>query len=419
MVEQTRVVIVGAGLAGLCCARALRRAGVDCLVLDAADRVGGRIATDRLQGFQLDRGFQVLLTSYPEARAELDYDALGLRWFRAGSLVRRGDRVMRFADPWRHPSDGLRSLLTGAVGLGDAVRMTRLRREALRGDIRPDTGSAADVLRASGLSESLRESFLEPFFRGVSLDPQLTFPAWYFAFLFAMFARGHAALPRDGMAAIPVQLAAELPRDSVRLGARVRSVRPGAVELTDGTHLRCDAAVIATDGAAAAALAPGITAPGWNGTANLYFSAPRPPFAEPMLMLAGERGGLVNNVCVPSQIQASYAPEGAALVSVSTVGLPEADDDALREAALSELADWFGAEVASWRHLRTYRIRRALPKLPAHGPARGPGVRRVDDGVWVCGDHLATPSIQGAMAAGRVAAERVVEAITRTAAGAV
>ncbi|MFZ5833144.1 MAG: FAD-dependent oxidoreductase [Planctomycetota bacterium] len=104
MAPNCEVIVFGAGLAGLCCARRLMESGRDCLLLEASDGVGGRVRTDLVEGFRLDRGFQVLLTAYPAAQAILDYDRLDLRPFYAGAIVLHAGRFHRVADPWLHLS---------------------------------------------------------------------------------------------------------------------------------------------------------------------------------------------------------------------------------------------------------------------------------------------------------------------------
>ena len=134
-VDEGGVAIVGAGLAGLACARTLARAGRACRVLEASNGVGGRVRTDTVDGFRLDRGFQVLLTAYPECRAVFDYGALDLRAFLPGADVRAGGRTSRIVDPWRDPKAALATALAPVGTLADKARIARLRFRVRRGTV--------------------------------------------------------------------------------------------------------------------------------------------------------------------------------------------------------------------------------------------------------------------------------------------
>lgn len=416
MSSAPEVIIVGAGLAGLAAARALAGAGIQPLVIEAAPEVGGRVATETVDGFLLDRGFQVLLDSYPEAQRVLDLGALDLRRFAPGALVRTVRGVGRVADPWRDPLAGARSLLSGVFTTADAWRMLRLRREAilaLDSPAAPSDATAARSLHDRGFSDRAIEGFFRPFFGGVLLDAQLTAPQHWFEFLFGMFAIGHATLPAGGMRAIPAQLAARLPTGAVRTGVRVRAVRPGAVELATGETLRARAVMLATDARHAAVLTPGSRTTAWGGCVTLHYAADRSPIDGPILVLNAEgRGGPVNHVCVPSEVAASYAPAGQSLVSATVVGSHATDDGVLDRDARVQLARWFGADVVgTWRLLRATRVPFALPRsIPR--PASVPDLVRLGDGMYACGDYLETPSINGALRSGRRAAEALVADLT-------
>lgn len=413
------VIVVGAGLAGLSCARELAAAGCAVEILEAADRIGGRVATDRVDGFTLDRGFQVFLPAYPDARRALDYEGLSLRPFYAGSLVRSGGRFHRLADPFRHPLDALLSTFSPAGTLGDKLRVGRLRGRVARGPVenlftRAET-TTAEALSREGFSESFTEQFFRPFFAGVFLERELRTSSRMFEFTFRMFAEGDAALPAGGMAAIPEQLAAGLPQGSIRLSTPVASVETNGVALGSGKRLTADAVVVAAEQAAARrllgdAFGGGPSVEAGRATACLYYAAERAPLDEPILLLNGEGRGPVNNVCVPSAVAPAYAPRGASLVSASVVDAAAADlsDARLEELVREQLSDWFGPAVGGWRHLGTYRIARALPEqgtVTLCTPARTRTSRR---NVYACGDHLDTASINGALRSGRVAAEAVI-----------
>ena len=404
------VVIIGAGLAGLTCARRLQADGVGCVVLEASDAVGGRVRTDEVEGFRLDRGFQVLLTAYPAARTWLDYERLELRKFSAGALVWCDGEKHRVSDPWREPG-ALWATLRAPVGsLADKLRIATLRAAARRGTLdelfaRPET-SALARLRAHGFSERMIERFMRPWLGGIFLDRELETSSRMLEFVFRMFAEGHAAVPAAGMQAIPEQLAEGLAGGTVRFGAKVAAVEPGAVRLAGGEGIAARQIVVATEGAGAAELLPEVRAPAWRAVTAVYFAAPVSPLGEPTLMLNGAGRGLVNTVVVMSDVAPGYAPAGQALVAVSVPGEPELNDAALVARVRAELAEWFGAGVSEWRWLRNYRVRRALP---VRWPLERPSPLAVRPGVWVAGDFVESASIQGAMESG----ERVAEAILR------
>jgi phytoene dehydrogenase-like protein len=406
------VVVVGAGLAGLACAWHLHQAGVRVRVLEASDGVGGRVRSDLVDGFRLDRGFQVLLTAYPETRRVLDYGSLDLRCLLPGALVWRAGRFHELSDPWRRPERAWRSLTADVGSLADRVRIARFRGRVRRGPLeelfrRPET-SAAERLAAEGFSADMIESFFRPFMGGVLLDRSLSASSRMLEFVFRMLAEGDTAVPAAGMQALPDQIARQLPRDALRLGARVAAASAREVRLDSGEVVGGDAVVIATEGPEASRLA-GLPAPGSRSVTCLYFAAERTPLEEPILVLDGDGVGPVNNLCVPSQVASAYAPAGAALVSASVVdeAAGGADEAALESAVRSQLEGWFGPQVRRWRHLRTYRVRHAQPEQRpgALEPVERPV--RLDDGRFVCGDHRDTASLHGALVSGRRAAEAV------------
>lgn len=406
-----RAVIVGAGIAGLCCALKLQKKGIPCLILEASDGPGGRVRTDRVDGFLLDRGFQVLLTAYPEARRVLDYKALRLRTFAPGALVRAGGKLHRVADPFRQPW-GLPATLLAPIGtLEDKMGILRFRKHVLQGPLeeiwtRPET-SALACLKSFGFSQRIIDSFFRPFFGGIFLETELVTSSRMLEFVFRMFSQGRAALPAGGMGAIPQQLASRLPAGTIRYGARVESLGTGEVRLQGGERVPATAVVLATEAPEAARLLPELHPPGSRDTACLYYAAPKDPVGKPILVLNGEGGGPVDNLCVPSAVAPTYAPAGQALVSATVVGASGANERDLESEVRKHLTSWFGPDVAGWKHLRSYRIPLALPARKSLDPAALP-VRR-NPGIYLCGDHRETPSLQGAMVSGRRAADALEE----------
>lgn len=410
------VIIVGAGLAGLCCARELHRRRIPCLLLDAADQPGGRVRTEIVDGFRLDLGFQVLQTAYPEARQQLDYTALKLRSFFPGALIRTRGRFVEMSDPWRRPARLFTTLFNGIGTLADRLRLARLRWTVCtqQDDSGPDSSTADFLNHTCGFSPDLIQRFFRPWFAGVFLEPALATSSRWFRFLFRIFATGDAALPAAGMGAIPQQLAAALPPDTLQLSTAVTHVTHNSVRLANGQSLTARAVVLAVDGPAAAQLSQqAVQAPAARSTACLYFDAPKAPLTDPILVLNGDGQGPVNNLCVVSNVVPEYAPPGRSLISVSVVGLPDSAE--LEQAVRSQLTDWFGSQVRDWRLLRTHRISWALPAQPPGFLDKQTALPAPVQGLWFCGDYQQTASIHGAMLSGRLTATALAAALTGTA----
>lgn len=413
--SEPDVLIVGGGLAGLCCGKRLAECGVPFRVLEASDAVGGRVRTDLVDGFRLDRGFQIYLTAYPEGKRVLDLAALDLKPFTRGGLVRVNGKFRRVADPRSEPLTAAWSLFNGVGTARDKLRLLPLTWDIGAGKLEnqfvKDERLTLDFLRWNGrFTDKMIDRLFRPFFGGVALDKELTTSSRFFRFVFRMFAEGPGAVPAAGMKAIPEQIAAGLLAGSVRLGAAVESVGHRQVTLPGGETVAARAVVIATDGPAAAKLLSGdVPDPGSNGSTTLYYAADRPPVDEPILCLDGENRGPVNSLVVMSNAAPAYAPAGQHLVSASVVGLRAEADADLDRLARAQLADWFGPDVAGWRLLRVYRIPHSLPDQTAGKLDPWQRPVRVRPGLYVCGDHRDNGSIDGAMTSGFRAAQVAME----------
>ncbi|MGD8524141.1 MAG: NAD(P)/FAD-dependent oxidoreductase [Desulfobacterales bacterium] len=407
------VIIVGAGLAGLSCARRLLEENIPFLILEADRRAGGRLKTDKLNGFILNHGFQVLQTAYPEARRVLDYNRLALKPFAPGTIVRIAGRFHRIADPRRRPQD-FWSTLTAPIGtLGDRLRMMRLALNVRRGSadriFKNQDMMALEFFKSQGFSGKIINRLLQPFFAGVCLDPEIRVSSRVFQYVFRIFAEGDVALPSQGMAAIVDQLMEDIPPDRIRPNARVESVHPRGAVLKSGEIVEGCAVVLATEGPETARL---VGAPGRQdsrGELCLYFAAKTPPIDEPYLILNGDRTGWVNSLTVPSVVAPTYAPAGQHLISVVVLGHLDADDATAETIVRKELGAWFGSAVDDWRHLKTYRIAHALPEQPPPVPDPTGKANPIKPGIFVCGEYGSVPGIQWAMLSGRHAAEALIK----------
>jgi phytoene dehydrogenase-like protein len=425
---MNQVVIIGAGLAGLSCALSLEAAGVAVTLLEASDAPGGRVRTDAVNGFHLDRGFQVLLTAYPEAKRLLDYGSLQLKKFEPGALVWHGGSFHRLADPFRNPLGGARFLFDNIVPLSDKFRVAKLRARVQQGTweemFARSEQTTRDYLKAFPFSPAIIERFFEPFFGGVFLERELVTSSRFFEFLFRMFSAGDTAVPAQGMQQIPLQLAAKLRGGTLITGARVSKVTqstPGfQVEIQGKEKVEARAVVVAVPGNEGNSLLKAVggwnipEVRGWNSTTAFYYAAQRLPVNQPIILLNGEGSGSgpVNNVAVMSAVSPGYAPPGAHLVVASVVG--EAPSDAvalgrLDEAVRAHMRRWFGPMVDAWRMLAAYPLARALPQQRHAEWEQSPVRLGGTGGVYMCGDYRETGSIQGALASGRRAAEAVLK----------
>ncbi|MGD9752239.1 MAG: FAD-dependent oxidoreductase [Acidimicrobiia bacterium] len=410
------VAVIGAGLAGLAAARVTCAAGLHTVVLEAGDDVGGRVRTDVVDGFRLDRGFQILLTAYPEVQGQLDLDALRLCRFEPGAQVWTGDAFAAVADPLRRPAAVLDTARAPIGTLADKLRVARLRFDVTGTSAatlmrRPDA-TTADALVARGFSPAMIERFFRPLFAGIQLDPGLTTTSRMFEVIFRTLALGDAAVPAEGMAAVPRQLAAALPEGVLHCDAAVERVDGTTVQLAAGTAVHARAVVVATDGPSACRLL-GLAPVGSKPVTGLWFSAAGPPVAHRRLLLDGSGRGPAANVAVLSNVAPSYAPAGRALIAAAVPGRAEPD---LEPAVRAQLTEWFGAEVGGWELLRSDVISHGQPTQPPGSPMK----RRVrlGGGRYVCGDHRDTASIQGALFSGRRTGESVVADLRRNVASA-
>ena len=398
-------VVVGAGLAGLTAARTLADAGREVVLLEASDAPGGRVRTDLVDGFRLDRGFQVLLTAYPDVARQLDVAALDLRRFDPGSLVWIDDRLHAVGDPIRMPRRILDSAVAPVGSLADKVRLARLllrlRRADPRALLRGPDRTTLEALRAEGFSATIIDRFFRPLIGGIQLDPDLGASSRMFEVVLRCLAVGDSAVPAAGMQAIPDQLAQRLPNGVLRLNTAVTNVGDGSVTTSAGEVLRAQHVVVATEGPAAAALLglPPVTS---RPVSCVWFAAEQPPFAQKLIALDGSDSGPALNVSVMTNVVPEYGPGGAALIAAACPGRADAD---LEPAVRYQLRTWWGSPVDKWRHLRTDVIAHAQPNSrPPFHPKRSVQVR---DHLYICGDHRDTPSIQGALYSGRRVAETI------------
>ncbi|MEO9151361.1 MAG: FAD-dependent oxidoreductase [Lapillicoccus sp.] len=401
--QSSDVVVVGAGLAGLMCAATLQRRGLDVRLLEAGDTVGGRVRTDTVDGHLCDVGFQLLNPAYPAVKRFVDVDALQLGTFMAGVRVRRGGESAVLADPRRAPQLLPATLASGLLDLREIAALTKwvgpvlvTPDRTMGGDDQP-LGTALDV---AGIRGRIRREVLEPFLTGVLAEEPGSASSIFARLLMRSFLLATPGLPAEGMQALPAQLASHLLQPA-ETGVRVVAVDSGPSVRTGAGTIHARAVVVATDVVDAASLDV-VPAHAVGGLTTWWFSTPAGMPHDRLLVVDGDRGPVVNTAVV-SAAAPTYAPDGRDLVEVTTLASARLTDDAAR----AEAGRLWQTSADGWDLLVRHDVTHALPVT------RAPLDRRqsvdLGDGLFVCGDHRDTPSIQGALVSGRRAANAVLK----------
>lgn len=409
---KPNITIIGAGISGLTAAVYLHKKGFKIKILEASEKAGGRIKTDIIDGFRLDRGFQVLLTEYPETKALIDYEKLNLKRFSPGATVLYENGQFEIADPFRRPSALFSTLFAPVGSLKDKINTFFLKNKLIKISI-PTVFKQAETdtisqLKKYGFSPKMIDRFYKPFFSGIFLENDLKTSSNMFDFVMKMFSGGNAAIPALGMEEIPKQLLAMLPENSIHYNTKVTSIENNKIICENGQVFETNKTIIATEAIGFAShFIPKIKKK-FNQVTNVYFEAKVAPTNKAVVVLnASMNKKWVNNLTVMTNISKEYAPENKVLIAVSLNGIPTISDELLAENMKNELRNWYGNQVENWKMLKTYRINYALPNQEKVTNDLTTSEIQINKNLFICGDHLMNGSINAAMKSGRLAAELI------------
>lgn len=413
---QYDAVVIGAGVAGLACARVLEENQLSYTLLDASDQVGGRIRSDIVDGFTLDHGFQVLQTGYPEMSRYLNLKELHLQKFPAGVAVRFNNRFHIVADPRHHPRHLFSTLASPIGSLRDRIALLQFTHRVCRGTFADLFEQPEELARHSlqryGFSEKFINSFFVPFLAGACLDKDINVSNRVLMYLLRIFATGDATLPAKGMGEIPQQMARSLDPGTLQFNSKVVQVHDNDVKLADGRTISGRQIVVATPQPVAEELLRIQSDKRSVAESCLYYATDwTPPFKEPFLLLNGDGVGPVNNIAFPSLVAKDYAPAGKNLIAVVVLDNLYIERRDLEIEVRNQCRQWFGDIVNEWEHIQTRMIEHALPDQspPTANPYLLP--EPLSATIRVCGEYQSLPGLQWALMSGRMAGEELVKAM--------
>ena len=409
--KDLKIYIIGAGVSGLIAAKVLENSGYAPVVLEATDRAGGRVKTDLIDGFQLDHGFQVLLSSYPAAQKYLDFKALELQELRSGAVIFKNGKQQVIGDPLRDISVLFSTLFSGVGNLLDKIKILqlslRLQKKSIDAIFSSQEISTKEYLQEFGFSSQMIAQFFSPFFTGIFLENKLTTSSRMFEFVFKMFGEGLAVIPKGGMEEISKQLVAKLSNTTFQFNTKVRTVSDEEIILNTGEKLASTATIIATDASKLVNNAPSKNLT-WKSCQTLYFTANKRVIEKPMIGLVSEEDSLINNIFYHTSVQTitSFTQE---LLSVTVVKQHQLSEKELVTKILMQLKE--ECQIDHLTFLAIYHIKNALPDLKDIKYEVLPSETQLSSGIFLAGDLQLNGSLNAAMISGEKAALRVIDCL--------
>ena len=406
-----RIHIIGAGISGLIAAQILENHGYYPTIIEASSSVGGRVKSDIVNGYTLDHGFQVLLTSYPAAKKYLDYKKLDLQKLLPGATLFKDGKAQTIGDPLRSLSLLFPTLLSSVGKLSDKIKILKLnallKKKKLTVIFQAEEKTTLQYLKDFGFSKEIITDFFTPFFSGIFLETKLETSSRMFEFVYKMFGDGLAVIPKNGMQAIPDQLKSNLKNTTFKFNSPVKEVKDKQLLLEDGSVLESNITVIATE---ASALVSNLKnqKTDWKSCDTLYFEAEKKVINRPLIGLITDKNTLVNNIFYHTSVSTLNKIEKE-LLSVTVVEKHQLNEKDLIDIVLEELHSKCG--ISDVTFLKRYQIKKALPKLINLQHEISSTETKLKSTIFLAGDQLLNASLNAAMIAGERAAMGVIQTL--------
>ena len=412
--DNNKVHIVGGGISGLIAANVLEKHGISSMILEASDRVGGRLKTDVVEGYQLDQGFQVLLSNYKAAQQYLEYKTLELQKLKAGACIISNARIKKFGDPLRNYSLLFPTLFSNIGTLKDKLKIANLnfkiQNKSIENIFKTPEITTYQYLKNIGFSNRIIDNFFQPFFSGIFLETELKTSSRMFEFIFKMFGEGLALIPKNGIEEIPKQLKTKLKKTTFKFNTKVSNINNKEIVLENGEILNSNYTIVATEPYQLINKLKGQEI-NWKSCQNLYFTTTNRIIKKPFIGLITNKKSLINNIFYPTSIETKNKGKEE-LLSVTIIKEHNYSEKKLIDIVKKELSEICNIEKVSF--LKLYNIPKALPQINNLQYELAPSESKLKDGIFLAGDLLLSGSLNSAMIAGERAALGVLEVMEKT-----
>ena len=406
-----KIHIIGAGISGLIAAKVLEDNGYTPIIIEASNSVGGRVKSDSYNGFILDHGFQVLLTSYPAAKKYLDYKSLDLQPFLSGATIFKNGIQQTIGDPLRNLSLLLPTLFSSIGNFSDKIKIlklnSKLKKKSIEAIFKEKEMSTFNYLKDAGFSDNIVQTFFKPFFSGIFLEPNLETSSRMFEFVYKMFGEGLAVLPKNGIQAISNQLKSKLQRTNFMFNTSVKEVKGEKILLENNTEIVSNFTIIATE---ASHLVSNLKNQeiDWKSCDTLYFTSKTKVIKNPIIGLIANENTLINNIFYHTNI-ANNNKSDLELLSVTVVKNHKLSEEELIERVKKELEN--NCAIKDITFIKRYEIKKALPKIQNLQYEISSTETKLTSSIFLAGDQLLNGSLNAAMISGERAAMGVIGTI--------
>lgn len=406
-----KIHIIGAGISGLIAAQILENHGYHPTIIEASATVGGRVKSDSVQGYILDHGFQVLLTSYPAAKKYLNYDALALQKLLPGAAIFKNGKQQTIGDPLRNLSLLFPTLLSSVGLVSDKIKIlklnTLLKKKKIADVFKEDEKTTLQYLEDFGFSKQIIQTFFKPFFSGIFLEPNLETSSRMFEFVYKMFGDGLAVLPKDGIQAVSNQLKGNLKHTKIVFNAPVKDIKNTIITLEDDSKIKTHFTIIATE---ASALISNLKnqETEWKRCDTLYFETKNRVLKKPIIGLIADENALINNIFYHTSIKTSSKAKNE-LLSVTIVKNHDLNAEDLIKKVQQELLQY--CSISDTTFVKRYQIKKALPKLTNLQYEISSSETKLKSTLFLAGDQLLNGSLNAAMISGERAALGVIQTL--------